>query len=136
MQIERPPRPIRISLLAIATCLFSLWYGIRLVESIRFWKILSEYHMKTGPAYLAASGGFWLVGGLVLVVGLWSGKVWSWFGALSATIGYILWYWFDRLVLQTPHSNWPFALVWSMVGLVAVLGILLSPKSIRFFHPK
>jgi len=136
MDTERKPRPIRISLFAIAICLFSAWYGIRLVEAIRFWRILSDYHMHPGPAYLAVSGGFWLAVGLILIAGLWSGRAWGWVGSLAGSAGYVIWYWFDRLVLQAPHSNWPFALAWTAIVLAVVLVILLTPKSIRFFHQR
>lgn len=136
MAEEHTPRPIRISLLAISNCLVSLWYGLRLVEAIRFWQSLSEYHARPGPGYIASTGGFWLLAGLAFAWGLWSGKLWGWYGEIGGAAGYVLWYWFDRLVFQYPHTNWPFALVWSVIGLAVVLLILLSPKAVRFFHPR
>lgn len=136
MAEEHPPRPIRISLLAISNCLISVWYGLRLVEAIRFWGSLSEYHARPGPLYISATGGFWLLAGLALAWGLWSGKSWGWYGEIRGSVGYIIWYWFDRLILQYPHANWPFALACSIFGLAVVLLILLSPKTVRYFHPR
>lgn len=128
--------PLRISLLACSLCLLSVWYALRFVEAIRFWHTLSDYHARPGPAYIAATGGFWLLAGLALAWGLWSGKRWGWYGAIGTAAGYLLWYWSDRLVFQYPHTNWPFALAGSAIGLVIVLLILLSPKSVRFFRQR
>jgi hypothetical protein len=136
MAEKHTPRPIRISFLAICTCLLSLWYGLRLIEAIRFWQSLSAYQVRPGPAYIAATGGFWLLAGIACAWGLWSGKLWGWWGSIAAAVGYVLWYWFDRLVFQYPHSNWPFTLTVSMVGLAVFLLILLSSTTVRFFHTK
>lgn len=136
MANEHMPRPIRISLLAIGACLLSIWDALRLVEAIRFWPTLSEYHARPGPAYIAATGGFWLLAGVAVAWGLWSRKRWGWYGAIGAGVGYPLWYWFDRLVFQYPHTNWPFALVESVIALALLLLILFSSKSVRFFHQK
>lgn len=130
------PRPVRISLLAISMCIVSIWCALRLVEAIRFWQILSEYHARPGPAYIAATGGFWSLAGIALAGGLWAGKLWGWYGMFVGAAGYVLWFWVDRQVFQYPQTNGPFALVWSLIGLAGVLLILLSSKTVRFFHSR
>jgi len=109
------------------------WNGLRLVEAIFFWKTLAEY--GTHPIYIAVSGGVWLIAGLLLVWGLWLGKTWSWMAAFTGTAGYAAWYWFDRLVLQKTHANWPFALTATVVSLLIILPIL-SLRSTRLFFQR
>lgn len=128
-------RPISVTLLALFVLGLALWNGLRLVQAIVFWSILKEYQAEPGPLYAAISGGFWLLVGLSIVWGLWQGKAWAWFAALGSAAGYASWYWFDRLVLQEPHSNWPFALV-STVIFISFFSVLFFRGTIRFFYHK
>jgi len=121
------PRPIRVTLLAILILIIALFEGVRLGESIYFWKTLIEYGAQ--PLYLSVSGGIWLIGGCLLVWGLWQGRRWSWLGSIVGTIAFTLWYWLDRLFLQQPHNNGPFAVVASSIFLVLILVILLTRRT-------
>ena len=125
-------RPLRILVLAIFVVLFSIWNGLRLGETIFFWQTLGTYGAH--PLYIAISGGVWMITGLLLVRGLWLGKAWGWAAALVGTVGYTTWYWFDRLVLQKPHANWPFIMIIDFVFLLIIQLILLSSKTRRFFQ--
>ncbi len=127
-------RPVRIIFLATLVICFAAWNGLRLGETIFFWKTLQEYGASS--VYISISGAFWLIMGLLLVWGLWQGKTWAWPAALGSTVGYIGWYWFDRLVLQQPHANWPFVLVFDIVFLFLILINLFSSKSRRFFSKR
>lgn len=129
MMSKKPERPNRVSLLVLLYLWLAIWNTIRLAEAIVFWKTLKSY--STSPLYIAISGGIWLVAGLILSVGLWHGKAWSWAAAIGGTGGYTLWYWFDRLVLQEPRANWPFALVITVFLLIFVsLALLTHPTRI------
>ena len=125
-------RPIRVTLLALMVIGFAAWNGLRLGETIFFWKTLAEYGAY--PLYITVSGGVWLLTGLFLVWGLWQGKAWCWAAVFSGTVGYASWYWFDRLVLQKLHTNWPFALVTTAVFLFFILFILYSHSTRRFLQ--
>jgi predicted PurR-regulated permease PerM len=110
----------------------ALWNGLRLEQSLLFGRTLADYHIRPGTVYLAFSGGFWLITGLILFVALWSGRKWSRTAAISAVCAYAAWYWFDRLVLQVLHNNWPFSLAITFVVLIVVLFALVSAKTARF----
>ena len=130
---ETNPRPTRVTLLAWLAFAIALWNGIRLVQAIIFRSVLKEYQAAPGPLYAAVSGGFWLLTGLAIAWGLWRGKSWAWFATLGGAAGYGSWYWFDRLILQKPHSNGPFALVTTVVILFVILLILFSPRARKYF---
>jgi hypothetical protein len=130
--IWKMKRPMRITLLAVYVFSVACWNGLRLGEAIFFWKTLAEYGAH--PLYIAISSGVWLIAGLVLVWGLWQGKVWGWVATFGGIVGYASWYWFDRQVLQELHTNWPFALVTTAVFLFFILFILSSHSTRRFFQ--
>jgi hypothetical protein len=107
------------------------WNGIRLGETIFFWKTLGQYGAH--PLYIAINGAVWLIAGLLLLWGLWLGKAWGWAAVLGGTVGYTTWYWYDRLVVQKPHANWPFVLIGNIIFLLLIFTILFSSKTRRFF---
>jgi high-affinity Fe2+/Pb2+ permease len=124
-------QPIRVICLAIIVVLTAIWNGLRLGETIFFWKTLQTYGAL--PLYIAISGGIWLFAGLLLAWGLWSGKAWGWAAMLLGTVGYASWYWFDRLVLQKPHANWLFVLAANFVLLLIIFVILFSRRTREFY---
>jgi hypothetical protein len=113
----------------------ALWNGLRLIQAIIFWPILTEYNSSPGPLYLAVSGGVWLLAGVSAVLGMWKGKKWAWYMVVGGTPSYLCWYWLDRLVLQEPHSNWPFALV-STIILLSLVGLLFRHNIISYYFNK
>jgi hypothetical protein len=125
-------RPLRVTLLAVYVFLVACWNGLRLGSAIFYWKTLAEY--GSHPLYIAISGGVWFIAGLLLAWGLWRGKAWAWIAATGSAAGYGCWYWLDRLVLQKPHANWPFALIFTIVSLLFILLILFSRNTRRFFQ--
>lgn len=125
-------RPAGATILAILAFLLAAWNGLRLWEAIYFWKTLARYDAP--PLYIAISGGVWLVTGVLLTWGLWRGKFWARGAVLIGISGYTIWYWFDRLALQQPHANWPFALIVTVVFLSLILFILFSRKTKQFFQ--
>ena len=125
-------RPLRIYFLILLVVGVIAWNGLRLGEAIFFWKTLEEYGAH--PLYIAVSAGVWLIAGLMLVPSLWIGKAWGWAAVLGGSVGYIAWYWFDRLVLQKPHANWPFVLIAQIVFLLIIFIILFSRKTKFYFE--
>jgi hypothetical protein len=123
-------RPLRIFILAMVVLTVATWNGLRLGEAVFFWKTLEKYDAR--PLYIAISGGIWMLIGLVLFLGLWLGKTWGWTAALGGISGYNIWYWFDRLVIQTPHTNWSFVLVVNFALLLIILMLMMSHKTRRY----
>jgi len=128
-------RPTSVTMLAVIVLGLALWNGLRLMQAISFWSIIKEYHGDPGPLYVAICGGFWFLAGLSITWGLWHRKTWAWFGALGGVICYGFWYWFDRLVFQKPHSNWPFALA-STIFFISCFSIMIRRGVIQFFFQK
>jgi hypothetical protein len=125
-------RPIGVIILLFSVFWLASWNGLRLGTAIFFWKTLTEYGAH--PLYIAASGGVWLIAAFWLVWGLWQGKTWGWMAAFSGIAGYVAWYWLDRLVLQKPHANWPYALTATVVSLLIVLPILFLHNTRLYFQ--
>jgi hypothetical protein len=136
VMLARPRRPLRLTLAGLLVLAAGLWNGLRLEQALLFGKTLGEYHLRPGAAYVALSGGCWLVMGLVVFTAVWTGKKWGRIAALAAVCTYAAWYWFDRLVVQVLHRNWPFALMVTLVLLSLVLFALVSPKTVRFLRQK
>jgi hypothetical protein len=124
-------RPGNITILSIFVLCFAAWNGLRLSEAIYSWKTLAEFGAY--PFYISISGGVWLIVGLFLVWSMWQGKIWGRIAALCAAAIYTLWYWFDRLVLQEIHANWPFVLVVNLIFLFFMITILFSHRARLFF---
>ncbi len=124
-------RPLSITVLVVPVLWLAFWNGLRLGEVIFYWKTLLEY--GTYPLYIAISGGAWLFIGLLLFWCIWQGKSWGRMAVLCGTIGYTSWYWLDRLILQSPHANWPFALTTNTILLFIIFIILYSQKTKRYF---
>ena len=125
-------RPICLLILMLLALSVSASNGLRLCESVFFWKTLKEYGVY--PLFISISGGVWLIIGLFLVWGLWGGKVWGRIAAICGTAGYTTWYWLDRLLIQKPHTNLLFTLITSIILLFILLSILFSQRTKRFFQ--
>ena len=133
---ESPRRPVRITLVALLMLCGGLWNALRLEQALVFWKTLAGYHLRPGPAYLALSGALWMLAGLALCFGLWTGKRWSRWAAVSVCGLYFVWYWVDRLAAQLPHLNWPFALGVDLLTLALVQLALNTPATEHFLRQK
>jgi hypothetical protein len=134
--LHRLRRPQRVTFLACAAFLVAAWNGLRLGEAIIFWHTLRGYGARPDPLYTAVSGGIWLIAGLILTGGLWRGRAWAWYAALGSAAGYPVWVWFDRLALQQPHANWPFALGVTLACLSIFFILLFTRKTLSFFEIK
>jgi hypothetical protein len=128
------PSPNRIQILSLFLLAPTVWHGLRFAEALYFWKTLKEYGAQPDPLYVAASGGFWLVAGIVLIAGVWREKAWAWYATLGAAAGYPIWVWADRLLLQQPHENWPFGLTVTLICMLFVIVIMLTPKTKKYFR--
>jgi hypothetical protein len=126
----RPKRPIGIIFVEIIILSSGLWNGLRVGNVIFFGKILEKY--SAHPWYLAISGGFWLISAVILSIGIWRKKTWAWAGIIAGLIAYCAWYWIDRLIIQVPHSNWPFAVLYTFL-LLAISTITLFRTKTRIY---
>lgn len=130
-----PPKyPNRIQFLILFILVPTLWNGYRLIEALVFWKTLKEFNAQPGPLYLALIAAAWFTCGIMLLVGTWRRKAWGWKATFGAAVGYTAWVWADRLFLQQPQADQPFAILVTLIYLSIVIIILISPKTKRYFH--
>jgi hypothetical protein len=129
-------RPIEVGLLTLLLAWLSIWYGLRLIESLRFWDVAQIYLIQPGPLYLAVSGGIASLVAVLLTWAVWTGKRWSWSALLGASIGYAIWVWVDRFTLQNPHGNETFTAVGLIAGFILFFILLFSRHARDFSHDR
>jgi len=125
-------RPIRVSFLVIIILTIALSNGLRLCEAVFFWMVLTKYH--SSPIYLAITGAVWLIIGSILAFEILRRKPWAWAGTIAGISCYATWYWVDRLEIEIPHANGPFALALTVLFLGISMMILFSKNTRGYFH--
>ena len=127
------PTPISVTIPTIIVLFITSWFGVRTYAAIANWQILVEF--GANPAYILGTGVFWTLTGLWMIAIIWRRKPYaSQANSISAGI-FILWYWFDRLVMQsTPALNGFFSLAISTLGLAVFIICLNIPASKSFFN--
>jgi hypothetical protein len=126
-------RPFSVTILLWLVLILITWSGLRLFSAIQWWGTLLEFASPPGPLYIAISGGFWLIAGIILLWGMWRIKVWIRYALLGAGAGCTVWYWCDRLLLQSAHENWPFVLGATVLLLIVVIVCIFHPRTKEFF---
>jgi ABC-type multidrug transport system permease subunit len=71
---------------------------------------------------------------MVIAVGLWTGRRWSWFGALAVGVGLMIWIWVEILVIGY-HADPPLQLIYGAAS-VGMLILVLLPSVREFFLPE
>lgn len=127
-------RPRSVTLLAVGVLIITGLSLARFSGSLRQWDFLEET-LPFSPLYPALSGLFWTLVGISQVLGLWRGAPWAPKLAKIALPAYILYDWFDRLVMASPTAriSWPFLLVLNLAILVYTYWSLSRPASRAFF---
>jgi len=138
-------RPRSVTLLAILVLIIAIINILRFALSIRYWVFLSS-RSAVSPLYLALTGLVWSVAGAAVIWGLWYAK--SWAPKLMRAVGltYALYYWLDLIFLKDhPISgtsgtvvallptNWLFAAILTVIGLVFMEWVLGRAKVIEYF---
>ena len=129
-------RPFSVTILLWLVLSLTAWSGLRLYSAIRWWSTLVEFATPPGPTYIALSGGFWLVVSILLLWGLWGAKAWIRYALLGAGGALAAWYWSDRLLLQGPNENWPFALLSTVLLLIILSVCVLVPGTKTFLSKR
>jgi hypothetical protein len=132
MQKQLNP-PTSVTILAIIVLFITSWFGIRIYSTITNWQILIEFGAR--PVYILGTGAFWFLIGLWLfsIIGLQ--KPYTPQAGSVIAVMYVLWYWIDRLVMQSsPAPNVSFNLIISTFSLAIFIIILNLPVSRSFFN--
>ena len=98
------------------------------------WDILREFAPRPGPIYHFAAASFWMLAWGALWVALRRRRVHAQRLTEPVALGYAIWWWANRLLLQQPHSNWPFALGTTIVLLAFVAYHVYHPHTIAYYQ--
>ncbi len=129
-------RPLSVTILLWLVLSLTVWSGFRLVTAILWWTTLAEFASSPGPLYIALCAGIWLFVAIILFYGMWQAKAWTRHVLLGAGAGFSTWYWCDRLYLQTPHTNWPFALFVTILLLIVISICVFVPGTKTFLSKR
>lgn len=132
--MKKPSRPFSVTLLVILVLIVSASHLIRMVQTLTNWETQTGL-MRISPVYLAVSGFFWGVMGLLLALGIWLGTRHAPTLIRFAIPVYSLYYWLDRIFLSgypERNVNWPFSAVINLLILVWSFWIL-SRKRVKIF---
>lgn len=119
--------PFRVTLMLCLVLILTAWNAIRLWTAIAWRSTLTEFAARPTATVIAVSGAFWVIIGVILIWSIWQNKAWAAGLLLGASAGYTIWYWSERLIWQSPHPNWLFAVI---VNLVLFVFILFTLKSL------
>jgi len=112
-------RPLSVTFLALAVLTLTGWHGLRLILLWKNAQWLSGWTLSTPLKLLEIFSLLWGVVGLLLVIGLWRGKVWLPKAILIATLAYIGFIWMDHWILSQTmfgRANLPFLAVCTVLG--------------------
>jgi hypothetical protein len=124
-------KPFGVIIIALSFIIVALSEGLRLCEALFFWSVLAKYHAS--PFYLGITGAFWFFFALTLSFVIWQKKSWGWAGTLLGVPSFAGWYWIDRIFIEIPHTNWPFALGVTILLLLIFGIIIFSLKTRNYF---
>ena len=117
--------PFRVTLLLWLVLILTTWNALRLWTAIAWHNMLNKFSAQP-TTIIAVSGAFWMFTGIVLLWSIWQKKAWAAKLLIGASAGYTVWYWSERLVWESPHPNWLFAVIVNLVLLVFILFVTKS----------
>lgn len=98
IEISKQKRPGSVTLLALGVLTIAGFNLVRFIQGLGQWQYLASV-LTIPPVYIVMSGLFWALLGLVLAAGLWTGARWAPKFTRLAVLAYIIYFWFDRLLL-------------------------------------
>jgi uncharacterized membrane protein (DUF2068 family) len=133
---RRLHRPFSVTLLIVLGLSIVGFNLVRLFQTISQWPYLLSLRSFL-PVYLAVSAIAWTIIGLIEVWGLWKGKRWAPSVVIFSFIAWLVYYWFDTLLLTDPagrSSNIAFIICLQITALALVFGMLASPATTQYFR--
>jgi hypothetical protein len=114
-----PKQPFRVTILLSLVLLLTIWNALRAWTAFSWRNVLTEF--SGAPLYIGISGLIWLGIGIWLLLSLWRQEAYARILLRASAASYTVWVWIERLLLQVPRENRPFALVVNIVLLSFVL---------------
>jgi hypothetical protein len=128
-------RPFGVTLLLWLVLMLIVWGGVRFAAALRGWEILVEFESALSPLYLSLSGAAWVLAGCVLLWSTFTARSWARWAILTASIIWLLEYWMERLLFQSPRADLPFAFA-STVLMLSITLICTLHRSTRDFFTR
>jgi len=102
---NRRKRPRGVTILALLVLYTTIFNLARFYQAIHKWFLLQQF-LPFSPLYLIISGLIWGLIGLVIFWILWRGFAWAPKIAIGGITLYMLFFWFDRLLMPSyPQRN-------------------------------
>jgi membrane associated rhomboid family serine protease len=109
--------------------------AVRLYTALAWRSVLGSYLPTELVLYVALSGAIWTVVGSFVLWSLWRRARYTRPVLLVAAALYAAWGWADRLLVQPgEHTNWPFALIGTIILLAFVAVVALDPRNQLYFR--
>jgi hypothetical protein len=131
----KPRRPFSVTLLGWLVLFVAMLNLVRLILSIQFWDFLMSV-LPFSPLYLSLSGLVWFCAGLAVAWGVWRGKTWAVPAFWLAALGFVVYYWIDRILLAGyvgRNNNWMFAAGANILIVLWCFWVFSRPRAREFF---
>jgi len=112
----------------------AVWNLVRVWASLSLAPALVKYAPSPGPTYIALTGALSTLAGIAVTWSVIRRTRWAPAALLGAAIVYAAWRWADRIWLQpTAASDWPFALLTTVLLLSFIAAVALDPRNRWYF---
>lgn len=129
-------RPASVTTLLWMVLCLTAWNAIRLYAALADWTVLAEFAPRPGPLYIFGSASLWTFGGAALWLGFRNRSPRARAAAPWMLAAYTAWWWLDRLLLQQPNPNWPYALIVTIILLAFTATLLYHPRTKDYFRQR
>lgn len=129
-------RPASVTSLLFEVLSLTAWNALRLGAAIVDWDVLAEFAPRPGPLYIVITASFWTLGGLAIWRALRRRSYRAQLFTAVYFIGYAIWWWMDRLLLQSASPNWPFVLALTILLLGLAALDLFNKKTSSYFRQR
>ena len=120
-------RPFSVTLGIWLVLILAFWNALRAWTALAWQDVLTEFSARMPATLIVFASLFWLMIGIVILLGIWQKKARSKNLLLGAVAGYTFWYWSERLIWQNPRPNIPFAVI---INLACLIVIYFTAKSL------
>ena len=125
-------RPFGVTLLLWLVLSLSAWGAVRLIAALRLWNMLNEFEARLSPMYFSITGAGWMIVGAVLLWGLFSGNMWTYWAIPVSIFLWIAQYWIERIFFQSARANTSFALILTVLLFIVTLISAFNRKTKEF----
>lgn len=127
-------KPASIKLLLWMFYIFLLWNIVRVWVSIINLRLMVDYATPPGMVFITGSGFFWVLCGLGVIILIRCRYPRSGLVMFGFAIAYTIWWWVDRLFLQTKvESNWVFHLGLTCILLIIYFVLIYNRNTTEYF---